>query len=573
MRWLLIALLLVPGAAGQIIVGVVPDLSGAIPADEAFALAAHEPTEIIGWSVTDGEETFPLPQMTLTSTPTWFVGNWSLWADRGGPQAMAQYGEAIRLGNDGDQLWLIDDQGVTRDEFLYGDKTTPAWGILSFNSADLIHTRQGWPEGPWLDTDTADDWRSPRPHRVGQSEIRPVSFSVDSVTAYVSPDNSYRTLVDLMDGATQRIHVHVYDLRSQELTDVLVAAANRGVDVQVLVQARPVGQDDRARHQTAANLQRIERAGGVAWVAQDDRYRNHHLKVAVVDGAVAVQSENWVASGVPVDPSWGNRGWGIILHDAEAAHWFATWMHDDRRAWDTLPFDLATYDPTFEAPPRFSVPSGFYRPMFQAKHFAGPIQITPLISPEHTYDPAKNPLFAVMAEAEERVWVQQLDFRSGAQNELGWSASDGLRDGLRDAGRRQVDARVQVAAPFRSDDTGNEEAMAGLPADGVATCTFQRGDMVLHNKGVIADDVVYVGSMNGNHFSRSANREVGVLIDHAGVADYYAMVFEDDWRSCGLLGQWSPSPLPILLVALLVATAYRCSPWSLSSPSSPSSRR
>ncbi len=573
MRWLLLALLFVPTGGAQVIVGVVPDLSGALPGDEAFALASAEPVDVTGWMVSDGEDTWALPNVSLGPTPTWFVGNWTTWMARGGATATASFGTTLRLGNDGDQLYLIDADGVTRDTFLYGDKTTPAWGILSYTSPDLIYTRAGWPTGPWIDTDSAEDWRPPRIHRVGESDIAPRTFMVQAVTAYVSPDNSFQVITDLLDGARERIHLHVYDLRSQELADVLVAAARRGVDVQVLVQDRPVGQDQWDRHQTADALRRIEAAGGTAYTGLDDRYRNHHLKVVVVDGAVAIQSENWVASGVPEDPSWGNRGWGVILHDVQAAHWFATWLHDDRRAWDTVPFELGLHSPGFEAPPRFATPTGAYRPAFGAQRFEGPIAVTPLISPEHTFDPASNPLFAVMAAAEARVWAQQLDVSKGWQNDLGWHGPDAFRGALQDAGRRNVDARIQAAGPFRVGDTDNADAIAGLPADGVATCTFARPDMVMHNKGVIADDVVYVGSMNGNQHSRSMNREVGVLIDDPAVTAYFAQVFESDWESCGGLRALVPSPLPILLVALLVATVFRCSPWSPSSPSSPSSRR
>ncbi len=572
MRWLLL-LLLLPTASGQVIVGVVPDLPGVIPGDEAFALAANDAMTLSGWQVSDGEGTWPLPDVTVASTPTWFVGNRTAWRAHDGPMPVGVFGQAIQLGNDGDQLYLIDPQGVTRDTFLYGDKTTPEWGVFAYGSPGVIYTRSGWPSGPWIDTDSADDWRSPRPHRVGESNIPMPTFQVPALTAYVSPDNSFGVLTELLASATQRIHLHVYDLRSQELVEVLAAAAARGVDVQVLVQDRPVGQDSDARHQTADGLQRIQAAGGQAFLARDDRYRNHHLKVVVVDGAVAIQSENWVASGVPEDPSWGNRGWGVVLHDPIAASWFATWMSADRRAWDTLPFDLAAYDPGFRTPPRFSTPSGAHEPVFVARRFEGPIQVTPLISPEHTFDPATNPLFGVMAQAQQRLWVQQLDFRVGFQNELGWSAADGLREALIDAGRRNVDARVQAAGPFHLRDTGNADAMAALPADGVAICSFERPDLVLHNKGVIADEVVYVGSMNGNHFSRSMNREVGVLIDDPAVADHFAQVFLDDWGTCGRSEALVPLPLPMLLVALLVAAAYRCCLSSPSSPSSPSSRR
>ncbi|HJQ92921.1 MAG TPA: hypothetical protein VJ874_01400, partial [Candidatus Thermoplasmatota archaeon] len=230
------------------------------------------------------------------------------------------------------------------------------------------------------------------------------------MTLYASPDSSFEVLSGLVAGARDRLHLHVYELRSAALADALVAAkqAHPGLDLQVLVDGNPVGAGQDDRHATADALRRIQAVGGAAVLAGNGRYDDHHLKVLVADDAVAVQSENWVPSGVPEDPSWGNRGWGVVAYDEPMADWFAAWMAEDRSAWDSQPFDLGSYDPLFKAPPRQAPRTGSYGPSVPPLELAGPVRITPVVAPDHTQDPATDPIAAVAAQAKRRLDVEQL---------------------------------------------------------------------------------------------------------------------------------------------------------------------
>ena len=50
-----------------------------------------------------------------------------------------------------------------------------------------------------------------------------------------------------------------------------------------------------------------------------------------------------------------------------------------------------------------------------------------------------------------------------------------------------------------------------------------------HNKGVIVDDRVWVGSVNWTENSFRDNREAAVIIESSCVADYFASLFLSDW--------------------------------------------
>ncbi len=542
MRWL--PILLLPLASAQpTIVGIAPD----IPDGEALAIHSPQPWDMTGWAVTDGEDTWRLPDGLVIDGTQWFAGG-DGWAARQGTPAL-RVDWPLRLGNDGDDVRLLAPGGSAVDEVLYGDKTTSTWGDLPA-SRWLVLQRS-----PGVDTDRAADWQTPRPHRIGESNWPAIQSMASAVTTMVAPDNIHGALAGLIDGAERRLHLHVYTLTHDDLSQRLAAAAGRGVDVQVLITNRPVGQDAFERSLSAAAANRIQQSGGSVWVAGDERYRYHHLKVLVADDDVAVQSENWVPSGVPEDPSHGNRGWGVVLHDV--ADDIVPVLAADREAWDTTPFALDSYDPDHEAPPAFSGWAGIHRPTVRSVTIAGPIRVDWVVGPDHTADPLREPVSALVASASQRVWAQQLDLASGAANDLGWYGPDPFHQALSDAGSR-LDARIMVAAPFRSTDTGNAEALATLPTT-VARCQPSTG-LTIHNKGTIVDDAVVVGSMNGNHHSRSMNRELAVIVHDAEVAAAFAEVFLLDWGACKS-DEPMPAPVPMLLLVALVVVA-RCCPRS-----------
>lgn len=567
---LLLALLGLPGAAAApLLVAVVPDLPGSAAGDDGFAVASSEAVDLGGWTVGDGESAWAFPAGTVLSpgVPLWVVGNATAWAAHDGPGPVLAAGAgAVRLANDGDQLALRDPAGREADAMAYGDGADldpPA-------SPGLVLQRlpaAGAGTGGWQDTDSADDWRTPRMHRVGESALDRPTFEVARLTAYASPDSSFQVLTGLVAAAEQRLHLHVYELRSPALVDALVAAkqAHPALDLQVLVDGNPVGMTAEERHGTADALRRVQEAGGRAVLAGNGRYDDHHLKVLVADGTVAVQSENWVPSGVPEDPTWGNRGWGVALHDAAAADWFAAWMQADRDAWDAAGFDLATFDPAFEAPPRVAARASTYSPRPPVE-LAGPFRVTPIVAPDHTQDPATEPTGQLAASARRRLLVQQLDLSLAGSNRLGWRSDDPLALGIAAAAAAGADARVQGAQPFAADDTGNAEAVTWLQARGAEARLFDRAGLAaLHNKGLVADDAVVVGSMNDNLHSRAQNREVAVLVEGAAVADWYAKLAESDWDPAPEPRDWSVpaedlrglpgATWPTLFATLGVATA------------------
>lgn len=570
LRWSSAALLLLPCVAAQpLLVGLVPDLPTSAPGGEAVGIASNEVLDLAGHILTDGEDAWTFPSVQLgPGDVLWVVGNATLWQEHDGPSPWIAMEPPLRLGDGGDDVFLLDPTSALLDAVAYGSRDPS--GLLPGSAPGRMFLRDR-PGGAWIDTDQATDWVTPRMHRIGESAMDQPRFQADAVTMYSSPDSSFQTLAGLVASARDRLHLHVYELRSAELADLLVAAkaGQPALDLQVLVDANPVGADDRDRHATADALRRIQAVGGTAVLAGNGRYDDHHLKVLVADDAVAVQSENWVPSGVPVDPTWGNRGWGAVVEDSDMADWFVAWMADDRASWDARTFVLDDFDPTFEVPPRRAPRTGDYGPLVAPLRIEGPIEVTPLVSPDHTQDPRADPVSAVLDAATTRIVAQQLDLALLARNDLGWTSDDPWTSALAAASGRGVEVRVQAATPFASTDPGNQPEIDWLLARGASAAVLDRPGLgTLHNKAFVIDGAtVVLGSTNGNHHSRSANREVALVIASPAAAAWAEGLFASDWepppvpRDWGVPGQdlraLPLAPWPTLLALLGVARFAR----------------
>ncbi len=93
---------------------------------------------------------------------------------------------------------------------------------------------------------------------------------------YFSPwDDAQQQLLKALDDACAQVLVQAYLLTSRDIAAALLAAHRRGIDVQVLADAR-----QHAEH-PASLLARLREAGIPVWL--ENRYRNAHNKVVIVD--------------------------------------------------------------------------------------------------------------------------------------------------------------------------------------------------------------------------------------------------------------------------------------------------
>ncbi|WDZ97127.1 phospholipase D family protein [Herbaspirillum sp. WKF16] len=96
--------------------------------------------------------------------------------------------------------------------------------------------------------------------------------------AFAPWDDIEGLIVGQLDGASRQVLVQAYLLTSRPITDALVQARKRGIDVRVLMDG---GQLDK---NAAERLRQLREAGVPVWL--ETRYRSAHNKVIVIDAAL-----------------------------------------------------------------------------------------------------------------------------------------------------------------------------------------------------------------------------------------------------------------------------------------------
>ncbi|BEV14218.1 phospholipase D family protein [Herbaspirillum sp. DW155] len=97
-------------------------------------------------------------------------------------------------------------------------------------------------------------------------------------SAFAPWDDIEALIVDQLNAAQRQILMQAYLLTSRPITDALVAARRRGIDVRVLMDAGQLDKNSEYR------LRQLRAAGIPVWLETD--YRNAHNKVLIIDAAL-----------------------------------------------------------------------------------------------------------------------------------------------------------------------------------------------------------------------------------------------------------------------------------------------
>ena len=464
---------------------------------EFVVLDAPPGTDLGGYTLTDGEQRVRLPNRT--------VGGRVLLADARGPAVNHTDGTVVvvpgfpALANSGERLRL-----------RQGNRTV---ATLRYTDAPEGET---WRNGTW---------------RPLAGTNRPVVHGgAGTARAFVLPDAPSEPLA-VVENASDRVLLAGYTFTSVRATDALLAAAERGATVRVLVDGAPVGGLTRAE---AARLDSLAAAGIEVRVVAGPHaaYDFHHAKYVVADDSATVLTENWKPAGTGGGSS---RGWGVTLGDAEVVDALAATFRTDTAALGTVPWAEFRRGKRFE-------PTNASRGSYPSA-----------VAPEHL--PYRNVSVLVAPDNAEPAVVRHLDRATDSvrvlQVSIGGRHQPFLAATVR-AARRGVDVRILLSGAWYVAEENRAlveqlNALAqreDLPISArVATPGGQFGKV--HAKGAVVDDTVLLGSLNWNNNSARENREVLVAIEGEAVAAYYRSVFDSDWqrRDGGL-----PVGLPVALV-------------------------
>lgn len=520
-----------------------------------------EDLDISGWYITDNPLVCKLDQnkivfpnssmlnskcfLVLTQNATayyWETGRkadfeYNVDSDKNIPQ-MISYKKFV-LSNNGEVFTLKNRFNHTIDVVVYGIKNISinGWNGGSIDLVDegVVLKRALTNNGSAVDTDTYKDWVNSRLYYIGQSDFRFKKISFNGVVkTFVSPDSSFNVIVSEIQNATRTIHLNMYKFTNVFLCDELIKALIRNVSVNILLDGNPAGGISLEEKYL---ISRISNYGGKIHFMKGNssnhvfkRYSFNHAKYMVVDNlTVIVMSCNFGEFGVPKNPCFGNREWGVVIENETVADCFLSVFCDD---WSISRCDILPLENM-----GFVVPSSFYffwknydglyKPCFESDVFVGNFTVLPVVSPDNSYDAVYN----LICSANETIYVQQLYiYRNWSEN------VNPLVECLVNRSKKGVDVRVIINYnPFYTDTNEKcNETIWYLRENNVKVKYVYSNWSVfsnVHNKGVIVDNrSVLVSSINWNKNSFMRNREAGVIIYDEQVARYFSDVFFYDWE-------------------------------------------
>lgn len=608
-------------ASGDVVIdALAPDTYLSGEPDEAVWLVnrGQATVDLSGWQVSDapdgstsffdGTVTFPAgaeigpgERIALTANATaWALDNsgradyeWAVDSDPAVPQLETTAGR-VALSNAGDEVALVDPQGEVVDLVVYGGGDT---GLAGWQGPAVPDPRQGevierdraeiGEARP--DTDTAGDFDDARITMLGQSHWPMTTFTdVESVTTCTSPDTSFDTWTGFVDATDTRLTSEIYIWDNTATLEPAVDLLERGAELRVLLEGQPVGFSDASRYTENWIVDRLTDGGAeVRYMITDgdrrihDRYNYLHQKFAVRDGeAVFVTTGNWRTTGLPADPTAGNREWCLVVESPGLAGYMLDVFEDD---WNETDYrDVVSFgegdDPDHQPPPEgFSpeheVPSGEYEPRFkQGTHAA--TSVTPVLSPDTSlFDEDPRSLISRIENASQEVLIEQLTVHKHWGSVCCGSPQEDPNPFLEaaiDAAREGATVRLLLDDSFTwtDDSRGNDETVAYVEQIAEDEDLDLEAKLVddehlpvekIHAKGVVIDGrTTYVGSMNWGRGSAQDNREVGVLVDSCGVAQHFREVFYHDYNATGPLPELPGDPAPDVPAHVPMPVTDRC---------------
>ena len=535
----------------------------------------HNPTNssinISGWQLTDNEGVITFPCRTVISAgdSRYLAYNATAFYEAMQMKPDFEYGvdsdptvlemtktrNGIKLHNDGDELILMDNRDNVVDVVIYGNSNYKGAGwsgpaVKDVKYGVVLERDRTEPRLEYEDTDSASDWDDFRVYVVGQSHFPYATFDFNgTLTLFTSPDSSFKVIASAIENAKETIYLNVYQFHNFYLMDHLINAIMSGIVVKVMLEGDPVGGIADEERYIAEQI--VNAGGEVRYMINDkangiyDRYRFNHAKYAILDDQLTiVTSENWKNTGVPVNNTFGNRGWGVIINNTNVTDYFSDVFFDDWKPESRDSFPFTSGHPIYGGPshgfePNRTIMTGNYTHPFDSVKLSGEFSVSPILAPDTSLMETMS-IIGMLKGAKESVYVQQLyiyrDWNSCTDNK------NPFLDAAINAARRGCDVKILLnpTYSFETNEATIEYLRAiaaneGLNMSAKFADTERTGLNKTHNKGVIVDrSKVLISSINWNENSAMNNREVGVIIDNDAVGEYYTDVFLYDWNSTNI---------------------------------------
>jgi hypothetical protein len=372
-----------------------------------------------------------------------------------------------------------------------------------------------------------------------------------TVTASVSPDAGFAVLTAFLADTKQSLVVGMYDFTSGPILALFENDLGAPRTLQMVLDnpaLDPTSDQTDTQTVTELNAALGNRSSIARALTQQDIYASawmfpgaYHIKVMVRDGAaVWLSSGNLDNSNQPDSaspPTHEDRDWHVIVEDPALAALFTAYLDQDftsaaahQQAADTAVAEAVGRAAAKLAAERTPLPGGSGGPaeaVVPARTFANvAVTLSPLLTPDTlATDSSQGQYISAMVNlidgAQKSLYVQLQYIEA---------STDAAYSQLLQAIARRVAAGVDVRL-IESQEYGEPwaEKMKSTGVDLTANIALQPN---VHNKGFVVDSrVVVVSSQNFSPEGVRTNRDAGLIIDNAAIAQYYEAVFLSDWAT------------------------------------------
>ncbi|MHA1136197.1 MAG: phospholipase D-like domain-containing protein [Candidatus Thorarchaeota archaeon] len=353
-----------------------------------------------------------------------------------------------------------------------------------------------------------------------QNKFMPAAFTWETfnknmnVTTFVSPDGSRDQLWHFLNSAEESIYVEIYGINNPYILDLIheLHDTKPSLEMKFMIGWNSLGYYS-PNDYVANNLTLL--GYPVRWTS-DSEFSYAHQKFVIIDNETTIiHSGNWAKTSFPEDGKDANREWSIAMTDTDVTAYYRSVFDYD---WGNgVVYDAGTHGTG--SPLSYTESSSTYqRPFASPGTFSGPMNVTPVFSPDTSL---AGILYCINA-AQVTLDIQIPYFTNW--NDTG--SVETILDAIIAAKQRGVTVRVITDEDYDYEEVAHLLGEHNIPVVWQDTRWFAAN----HNKGIIADGrIVLISSINYSDNSIENNREAGVIIEHEGVAQWFQEVYDFDW--------------------------------------------
>lgn len=298
---------------------------------------------------------------------------------------------------------------------------------------------------------------------------------VHGVQVFVEPDAGESAITDAINAAQKSVWVEIYLLSDRRVIRALEDAANRGIDVRVMLEPHPFGSGG----SPTRTIDELNAAGIKAQATSPDFTLTHEKGMIIDSKAAYIMTSNFTRSALGgYSNGLNNREYDIVdtnAQDVQAiiAIFNADWNHTTAS---------------------FSDSNLVVSPVNSRADFTNLIN-----SAHHT----------LLIEAEEM-------------------NDSAIEQTITSAAQRGVHVQVILPAPRSSSGDSNSQGITTIKQGGVQV--REDSHLYMHAKIIVVDgQEAFIGSENISAQSLDQNRELGIIVSDQGVLNTLQQTFQQDW--------------------------------------------